>query len=867
MPSGMNPNWPDIRVYVDFTNPGANNTYTWTDITQYCRRLGPGTLMTIDRGRNYERGQTDAGTCNIVVDNSTGVFDPANTQSPFYPNVKPVRKIKVEATWPVGGTLYHLFEGRVEDWPRKWLASGFYGEVTITARGIFSSLSQVDLLPAWLTQAINDGATAIYRLDDPAGSIGASNSSSTQQLFALLKSTSFATAASKYAFAQVAGGAGNLAGDTSGGLTLSPETATSNRAGYYLQSAYGGDSSSNLLFSDTGGWSWECWFQTAMGSTAAGVPLRYLFSQVDAGNAQQILIDITTSNFLEFLVSNSSGSALADAISTTPNVVDGAWHHCVVTFGTDQKTAKLYVDTGLTTNVAGSAISFSGFTAPGLQLVGAGGTTSGCFSGTIKNCAWYPGIVLTQAQVNAHFAAGQGNPGDDTGARIARILNSVPYQLQSLGVGLSTLGGQPLEGSNVVQAMQEANDTEQGVLWEDGSGNVVFNNRQARGSAQSVVTFGEGAGIFQLYPATQITTEAAMTTPALQPTPNSLLVVSATVAGVPASDTLAISDTMGGLSWTQLTQANGTTRSSVFYAVTTSVPQTGIITVTPSNLGGSGNLTLAVYEVPYINTGSPVGATGTSTTTSVSLSAPPAASSQVILLANCAQGGSNPGLGQPLGVTNLYISGQRVGATFNQVREDYVSGSAPQSYSYNVLPTGAIVALEVKMSSSTVPYQEDINIIQDPREIYSTVIVNRNNGLSVKNTDTTALGEFFPRTLQITSYDSTDSAAIYLSEGLIDRYKTPRDRIPTLTIDAASKPALAFPQVLGRDIGDRVTVTRNNPGAPAYIQDFYIEKISHSIGVGEWKTTYLLSPASLWDYWRLGDSAYGVLGSTTKLGF
>jgi len=68
--------------------------------------------ITIKRGRQDELGIIQAGTCTVIVDNSDGRLSPDNQTSPYYPNVLPMRRIRVTASWR--GVLYPLYSGFVE---------------------------------------------------------------------------------------------------------------------------------------------------------------------------------------------------------------------------------------------------------------------------------------------------------------------------------------------------------------------------------------------------------------------------------------------------------------------------------------------------------------------------------------------------------------------------------------------------------------------------------------------------------------------------------------------------------------------------------------------------------------------------------
>lgn len=92
------------------TDPGS--TPTWTDISAFHR------LTSIRRGRNHELDRIEAGTAKIRLRNVDGRFDPMLASSPYAPNVRPMRRVRVRATWQ--GVTYDRFNGYIEDWPQGW---------------------------------------------------------------------------------------------------------------------------------------------------------------------------------------------------------------------------------------------------------------------------------------------------------------------------------------------------------------------------------------------------------------------------------------------------------------------------------------------------------------------------------------------------------------------------------------------------------------------------------------------------------------------------------------------------------------------------------------------------------------------------
>jgi hypothetical protein len=106
----------------------------YSDVTAYLDGDAP---MTIKRGRNYELERVEAGRVTLTLINKDGRFTPGNTGSPYYPFVKPRRRINIQATYL--GSQYDLFSGFVETWPPD--DQGLDSRVTITAVDAFKPLA------------------------------------------------------------------------------------------------------------------------------------------------------------------------------------------------------------------------------------------------------------------------------------------------------------------------------------------------------------------------------------------------------------------------------------------------------------------------------------------------------------------------------------------------------------------------------------------------------------------------------------------------------------------------------------------------------------------------------------------------------
>jgi len=199
------------------------------------------------------------------------------------------------------------------------------------------------------------------------------------------------------------------------------------------------------------------------------------------------------------------------------------------------------------------------------------------------------------------------------------------------------------------------------------------------------------------------------------------------------------------------------------------------------------------------------------------------------------------------------------------------------------LRLASIATLGENVSGGETSYLGDIEYDTDPTFVFADVEVTRNGGSTALGGRTadinTAIAAFYNRSFTAGADFQTDAQAQDMADWIFYTHNAATQRINTLTIDPASNPAY-WPQVLGREIGQRVTVVRRakaaNGGAGLTITaDFFIESVLHDfidMFTGQWQTTYLLSPVGggtpqTMQPWILENATYGVLDQTTKLGW
>jgi hypothetical protein len=130
----------------------------------------------------------------------------------------------------------------------------------------------------------------------------------------------------------------------------------------------------------------------------------------------------------------------------------------------------------------------------------------------------------------------------------------------------------------------------------------------------------------------------------------------------------------------------------------------------------------------------------------------------------------------------------------------------------------------------------------------------------------------FPRSYARTDVIlQSDAEALSYAQWVLYVSLAGEDRFDTLTIDPVADPGNLFPQVLAREIGDRIMVIRrpqNTGGTVA--KPCFIRGITHAIdvGAGTWSTTWDLQDATRYaGFLYLDDPAAGKLNSGNHLAY
>lgn len=167
-------------------------------------------------------------------------------------------------------------------------------------------------------------------------------------------------------------------------------------------------------------------------------------------------------------------------------------------------------------------------------------------------------------------------------------------------------------------------------------------------------------------------------------------------------------------------------------------------------------------------------------------------------------------------------------------------------------------------SGSELPYT-DLKQTGDDATFYNQIKITRAGGTEQVSEDTASQALLYVKTFRPSSEPilETDAVALDYADWLLYISRKPELRFSSITIDPRLDPTNLYPQVLGRQIGDRITVRRRPPGGGTMLErDCFIRGITHDFAQGYWSTTWILQTASKFSsFLTLDNPTTGVLDS------
>lgn len=133
----------DGRVLIAFDDGMLTPSVTWTRIDDTANLVAG---IDIRRGRQSEREVTETGTATVYLNDTDGLFDPANTGSPYFGKLDG-KQIQLQLFNPVTSTWVPQFTGTIDDYGFDIHPSQLVSNVQIQCVDMFDYLGGAEMAP------------------------------------------------------------------------------------------------------------------------------------------------------------------------------------------------------------------------------------------------------------------------------------------------------------------------------------------------------------------------------------------------------------------------------------------------------------------------------------------------------------------------------------------------------------------------------------------------------------------------------------------------------------------------------------------------------------------------------------------------
>lgn len=158
----------------------------------------------------------------------------------------------------------------------------------------------------------------------------------------------------------------------------------------------------------------------------------------------------------------------------------------------------------------------------------------------------------------------------------------------------------------------------------------------------------------------------------------------------------------------------------------------------------------------------------------------------------------------------------------------------------------------------------NLEVAYDDTQVRNLIRISRVGGTQQTAEDPTSQTRYMKRTWGRSDLlMQTDAEALDYARYVLSLQKDAELRFAAITVDPYADPANLWPQVLGRELGDRITIKFTPPGGGARItRDVFIRGITHDIGPKAWRTTWALQDATTkFTFFIFDDPSLGRLDS------
>lgn len=192
-----------------------------------------------------------------------------------------------------------------------------------------------------------------------------------------------------------------------------------------------------------------------------------------------------------------------------------------------------------------------------------------------------------------------------------------------------------------------------------------------------------------------------------------------------------------------------------------------------------------------------------------------------------------------------------LGAAVSELGEVFVQGDGTLRFRDQTAATGVTSSVATfGDAGSELKYSAAEPVPWDRSKIRNSITLTYNHqGDTVTASDGASIVTYglHDDTFDASILNASDAQTIV--DFLVPLFKDPVETFASITVNPKRDPTNLWPQVFGRELGDRITVKLTPPGGGSRIShDCFIRGIAHDVGnsPGSWVTTFYLSDASKW---------------------
>jgi hypothetical protein len=478
-------NLPILGVFIAFTSGAYDPTPDWVEVTQYVRSVN------LQRGRTDELEQFQGGKASVLLDNRTRIFDPFNTDSPYYNNLKPRKQIKIVAQW--NGVQYPMFRGFVSGFPVEWTEAGKDTVTSVDCFDLMSFMGAENISADWVVSYLQElGAQSIIRNDVKIGTFISEDAElitqySTQPNYGTNGGSNLMAETLTYKPAPT--GSGNISvSDSVMGLGSPKGLATTGDGFTFIElvpprtvSTVGAGAlvfwvkiDSNVVGLDSN----DGFIDIVQGKLGAKyVSVSIAFNQIYASTLGSIVVRLFALPSISYITTNLS--------------INDSQPHCVIV-NHDGSSWNVFVDGR---NVNTSGFSFSGYfpsERTDLFNIGTDQTINWGYAASFDR-------ALTSEEITRLSVLGANTFAEPSDDRFTRLFTASNLPVEFLDIddtfNFFDVQALPPEGAPLLPALQQVANSEGSVMFVDGAGVLHFWSRNTvfgfTESATSQITFAD----------------------------------------------------------------------------------------------------------------------------------------------------------------------------------------------------------------------------------------------------------------------------------------------------------------------------------------------------------------------------------------